>query len=133
MARGVDNHNRRHDVLQSFGKDLARRSGSKCELCTASGVSLEIFEVPPVKQEPDYENCLFICRECSSRIAAIKKTDTDHWRCLTDRIWSEIPAVKILSVMILRAISFRASWAGEVLDNVYLDDDEESRADAGLM
>ena len=133
MAKGIDNHNKRQDALKSFGKDLARRSGSKCELCGASGVSLEIFEVPPVRQDPDFENCIFICQACSSAIASIKKANTDHWRCLTDKVWSEIPAVKIISVMILRAISSRASWPDEVLDDVYLDDEEESRAAAGLM
>ncbi|HPS58294.1 MAG TPA: phnA protein [Spirochaetota bacterium] len=133
MAKGIDNHNKRQNDLKSFGKDLARRSGSKCELCSASGVSLEIFEVPPVKQEPDFEKCLFICQTCSSGIASIKKMNPDHWRCLTDKVWSETPSVKIVSVMILRAVNSRASWAGDVLDEVYLDDDEESWAAAGLL
>ena len=133
MAKGLDNYNQRNETLQSFGRDLVRRSGSKCELCEASGVSLEIFEVPPARKEPDFESCLFICRACSNAIASIKKMNTDHWRCLTDKVWSEIPAVKILAVMILRTISSRAPWADEVLDNVYLDDDEESRAAAGLV
>lgn len=133
MARGIDNHNKRQDTLKSFGKDLARRSGSKCELCAASGVSLQIFEVPPVKQEPDFDNCLFICQKCSDGITSIRKMNPEHWRCLTERVWSDIPAVKIVSVIILRAISPRASWAAEVLDDLYLDDEEESRAAAGLQ
>lgn len=133
MARGFDNHNKRQDVLKSFGRDLVRRSGSKCELCGSSGVSLEIFEVPPVKQEPDFESCVFICQVCSNGIDSIKKSNPDHWRCLTDKVWSGIPAVKILSVMILRAITPMAGWAGEILDDVYLDDEEVSRAEAGLV
>lgn len=133
MARGIDNFNKRQDILKSFGKDLARRSGSKCELCAASGVSLQIFEVPPVRQEPDFDNCLFICQTCSDGIVSIKKMNPDHWRCLTERVWSDIPAVKIISVMILREISARAAWAAEVLDDLYLDDEEDSRAAAGLM
>ena len=133
MGRGFDNHNKRKETLQSFGKDLARRSGSKCELCGAAGVSLDIFEVPPAKQEPEFEECVFICRNCSGGIDSLKKMNTDHWRCLTDKIWSEISAVKILSVMILRTISPRASWAEEVLDDLYLDEDEEARAAAGLL
>ncbi len=132
MARGIDNHNRRMEILSSFGKPLARRSGSKCELCGAAGVSLEIFEVPPVKAEPDQERCVFLCNICSGSIAAVRKKSTDHWRCLNEKVWSDIPAVKILSVMILREISGRQSWAGELLEDVYLDDDEETWAAAGL-
>ena len=41
--------------------------------------------------------------------------------------------MKIISVMILRTISPRASWAEEVLDDLYLDEDEEARAAAGLL
>ncbi len=133
MARGLDNHNQRQDILKSFGRDLARRSGSSCELCEASGVSLEIYEVPPVMHEPDFDSCLFICRACKEGIDAVKKSNPEQWRFLTGRIWSDITAVKILSVMILRAISSRATWAAEVLDDLYLDEDEERRAAAGLI
>ncbi len=31
-------------TLSSFGKDLARRARSKCELCESAGVPLSVFE-----------------------------------------------------------------------------------------
>ena len=132
MARGLDNYNKRQDELKSFGRDLARRSQSKCELCGAAGVHLEIFEVPPVKPEPDFDKCLFMCGTCAQALSSVKKRSTDHWRCLTERIWSDIPAVKIISVMILREISGREPWAAGLLEDLYLDEDEEKWASAGL-
>ncbi len=47
MAKGLDKHRERLEAVALFGKDLTRRSGSKCELCETSNVKLQIYEVPP--------------------------------------------------------------------------------------
>jgi len=133
MAKGLDNFKKRQDELKSFGKDLAKRSRSKCELCGAAGVHLDIFEVPPVHQEPDFDRCIFMCETCGSALGSIRKKSTEHWRCLTDKIWSGIPAVKVLSVMILKEISSREPWAAALLEEVYLDEEEEAWSSKGLF
>lgn len=129
MARGLDNYRNRMELISSFGKELTRRSGSSCELCGASGVSLSVFEVPPSKDEPDSSDCVFICGECREQLDNPKKFKATHWRCLTDRVWSEIPAVKILSVMILKKVSLAESWASGVIDDVYLSDEENEQVE----
>lgn len=129
MARGYDNYKSRVDLLSSFGKELTRRSGSSCELCGASGVSLTVFEVPPSKEEPSASDCVFICGECRGELDNPKKFRNTRWRCLTDRVWSEIPAVKLLSVMILRKVALAESWAAEVIEDVYLTDEESAQVE----
>jgi len=124
MARGYDNYKTRADLISSFGKELTRRSGSCCELCGASGVSLSVFEVPPVKEKPESSDCVFICGECRGQLDNPKKIRNTHWRCLTERVWSEIPAIKLLSVMILKKISSAENWAAEIIEEVYLTEEE---------
>lgn len=46
MTKGYEKNRERIAALNSLGKNLARRSGSKCELCFASKVPLYTVEVP---------------------------------------------------------------------------------------
>ncbi|HOP63614.1 MAG TPA: phnA protein [Spirochaetota bacterium] len=124
MARGYDNYKNRVDLISSFGRELTRRSGSSCELCGASGVSLSVYEVPPSREDPEPSDCVFICNDCREQLENPKKFKNTHWRSLADRVWSEIPAVKILSVMILKKISEKENWASEIIDEVYLSEEE---------
>jgi len=124
VARGYDNYKNRVDLISSFGRELTRRSGSSCELCGASGVSLSVYEVPPSREDPEPSDCVFICNDCREQLENPKKFKNTHWRSLADRVWSEIPAVKILSVMILKKISEKENWASEIIDEVYLSEEE---------
>lgn len=132
MAKGHDAHHQRIDTLASFGRELARRSGSKCELCRAAGVKLSVFEVPPAPEDPEAGKCLFLCGTCGEQIDNPKKFDPPHWRCLNETVWSEVPAVKVMAVRLLRRLAPGESWAGEILDEVYLDEDEEEWASKAL-
>ncbi len=125
MAKGYDQYKNRQSAISAFGKDLTRRSGSKCELCDTAGKSLEIFEVPPVPEEPDYDKCIFICELCSEQLANPKSFDYDHWRSLNQKVWSEIPAIQVMAVRILRSISESQDWAQNILEEVYLDPEIE--------
>ncbi len=131
MAKGYDNYKNRADLISSFGRELTRRSGSSCELCGTSGVSLSVFEVPPVKEEPASSDCVFICNECREQLDNPKRFRNTHWRCLTDRVWSEIPAVKLLSVMILKKVSLTESWASDIIEDVYLSVEESEQVEKG--
>jgi protein PhnA len=125
MAKGYEINKKRRDELSILGRELARRSGSKCELCLAAGVKLNVFELPPVSGNPDPGRCVFICDICSSGIANPLKIK-EHWHCLNESIWSEVRPVKLLSVILLKKISDQNSWAGSLLENIYIDwEDEE--------
>lgn len=125
MAKGYQQNKERLERLTSFGRDLARRSGSKCELCGAAGVKLLIYEVPPVPDEPDFDHCLFVCETCATQIENPKQLDVDHWRCLYETAWSEIPAVQVTAVRQLRQLAKQEPWAGDLLEQLYLSPEVE--------
>ncbi len=119
MSKGYDRHQKRLRSLSVFGKDLTRRSGGHCELCAASHIKLQVFEVPPVPVEPDIDHCIFICEVCQSQADSPKKMDINHWRCLNTSTWSTVPAVQVMAVILLNRLA-EESWAQDLLDQLYL-------------
>ena len=120
MAKGFQDHRNRLAALNYFGKDLARRSGSKCELCGAGG-PLQAYELPPAPAEPDFYRCAFLCGDCADAIGSPQRANAERWRCLNNSVWSEVPAVQALAVRLLRDLSKSEPWAAELLEQVYLD------------
>ena len=118
MARGKQEHEARTAVLNSFGKELARRAKSKCELCERGGERLAIFEVPPVTREPDLGRCLLLCGDC---LAA-----GEHWRFLAEQAWSGNLMVQVMAVRLLRRQGAAQHWAREALDGLFLDEEVDS-------
>ncbi len=94
MAKGYDLAREREAKLNLFGKNLARRSKSKCELCSCEGEKLNIYEVKPIEEEPNYERTLLLCKNCISKMKNINNLDEYNYRFLNESIWSEIPIVK---------------------------------------
>lgn len=119
MARGRDEHLARQGQLNALGKVLARRAKSVCELCEASE-SLQVVEVPPVEDEPQAEKCVLLCSHCQSQLDPEAKLDVQHWFCLHQSIWSDVPAVQVLAWRLLQRLASE-SWAQELLEQVYLD------------
>ncbi|WP_257253163.1 MULTISPECIES: phnA protein [unclassified Endozoicomonas] len=132
MAKGLLKHQERQAALNLLGKDLARRASSKCELCEAAGVPLNIWEVAPVPEEPDFEHCLMTCDICGEQLSLFErkpaKMNVDHWRCLGKSVWSQVPAAQVMSVRVLRQISGQYPWAAEILEHVFLEPETESWA-----
>lgn len=52
----------------------------------------------------------------------IDTADVNHWRCLNESIWSEIPAVKVVSWRMLHKLK-HFDWVPDLLDIAYLDDE----------
>lgn len=128
MGKGYEENQRRLAELQSFGKDLARRAKSTCELSLAKGVPLKIYEVPPVPGEPDYERCLLLSE---ATIAALEKPSllvADDWRHLGELIWSELPLQQVMSYRILKYLAKEHDWCAQILEDAYLDDDVTEEA-----
>ncbi|PON19128.1 phnA protein [Candidatus Entotheonella serta] len=124
MAKGFDKHRERLEALELFGKDLTRRAASKCELCETYNVKLQIHEVPPVPAEPELESCIFICNVCKDDIEKLgrksaKDLDRDHWRCLNTSAWSEVPAVQVMAVYLLKQLG-DTNWASDLIDSLYV-------------
>lgn len=127
MARGREAHEDRLQQLSSFGKELARRSKSRCELCGES-TSLAIYEVPPVS-EPDLSHCVMLCQTCRDQLAQLDQPqhlDANHWLCLNESAWSEVPAVQVLAWRLLNKLS--EGWSQDLLDQLYLEPEVQAWA-----
>ncbi len=127
MSRGYDEHRERMEAVARLGRGLARRAGSRCELCQASGTRLAPYAVPPVPAEPDLEKTAFLCETCLEGVAGKGSVDAHHWRCLQESVWSEVPAVQVSAVRKLREIAEDPDvfWARECLESLYLEPDIE--------
>lgn len=126
MSTGFQGKFHRQNLLSRLAKDLVRRSRSKCELCDKSGAKLEIYELPPFGDEPYVDGCVFVCESCFKQITQPKKMVPSYWRCLNNAIWSEVPAVQVLSVrMLRRLVAAGQHWAKELLEHAYLEPDLE--------
>lgn len=119
MARGRDEHEARKNELNSFGKDLARRCKSSCELCSEN-TSLTIYEIPPVN-DPDIDKCLMLCEECHQQVSGTTKVNPNHWHCLNDSAWSELPAIQVVVWRILKELNSHL-WAQDLAEQLYLDE-----------
>lgn len=107
---------------------LMQRCDSKCELC-GSDSNLAVYEVPPVTN-PGPDNSIMICDVCLAQIENPESVNLNHWRCLNDSMWSQVPAVQVMAWRMLTRLSAEG-WPQELLDMLYLDDElmEWAKAD----
>ncbi|MCW8826413.1 MAG: PhnA domain-containing protein [Gammaproteobacteria bacterium] len=106
---------------------LHKRSESRCELCGATE-SLASYEVPP-NSSGTADDSLLICNTCRDQIENPDDVDLNHWRCLNDSMWSQIPAVQVVAWRMLTRLSSEG-WPQELLDMLYLDDETLKWAEA---
>ena len=104
----------------SLLEELKGRSRSKCELCGKTD-NLKIYEVPPVSTG-GVDGSLLACETCIHQIEDPETTDTNHWRCLNDNMWSEYRAVQVVAWRMLSRLKDQG-WPQDLLDMLYLDDD----------
>ncbi|TDQ08208.1 PhnA domain-containing protein [Pedobacter metabolipauper] len=109
-------------------EQLIQRSGNKCELCQ-SEEALTVYEVPPQSVSTD-ENTILICETCLSQIEKRTEMNSNHWRCLSSCMWSEIPGVQVISWRMLNRLN-NENWASDNLDMMYIDDERLAWAKAG--
>lgn len=108
---------------------LLQRCDSKCELCSSDS-NLDMYQVPP-EATNDAEKCVMICANCRDQIEQPDTIDANHWRCLNDSMWSQVPAVQVMAYRQLKQLSSAGeSWANDLLDMLYLEDDVKAWADS---
>lgn len=99
---------------------LKDRSESKCELCTSTD-KLEVYEVPP-SSKGAADDSILICNTCREQIENPEKVDVNHWRCLNDSMWSQVPAVQVMAWRLLTRLRSEG-WPEDLLDMLYLEED----------
>ncbi|MDX8408438.1 MAG: PhnA domain-containing protein [Mariprofundales bacterium] len=112
----------------SIENALRTRSESKCELCAAAD-PLSVYEIPPNADGAD--SCVLLCATCHSQIDHPEQVDANHWRCLNDSMWSQVPAVQVMAWRMLTRLR-REGWTQDLLDMLYLDDETLAWAKAGV-
>ncbi len=104
----------------SLLQDLEQRSGKQCELCS-SKTNLSIYEVKPVSTG-GLDGSLLACETCVEQIDNPEATDSNHWRCLNDSMWSEFQAVQVMAWRMLSRLK-NEGWPQDLLDMLYLEDE----------
>lgn len=111
----------------SIGKELHNRSQSKCELCSATE-ALSVYAIPP-DSDNTAEQSVLLCATCKEQIENPESIDINHWRCLNDSMWSQVPAVQVMAWRMLTRLSSEG-WPQDLLDMLYLDEDTLTWAQA---
>ncbi len=104
----------------SLERELKKRSNKVCELCS-SDENLQVYIVPPSKDE-NLENSFMACKTCIHQIENPEATDTNHWRCLNDCMWSEHKPVQVVAWRMLSRLR-KEGWPQDLLDMMYLDEE----------
>lgn len=115
----------------SIEATLTTRCESKCELCSAAS-PLSPFVVSP-NTLLTVDHAVMLCDNCKGQIDESITTDVNHWRCLNDSMWSQVPPVQVLAWRQLKRLSSTGeTWAHELLDMMYLDDETKKWAEIGM-
>lgn len=99
---------------------LGERSGGQCELCKSTN-GLGVYELPP-DTGMAADTSILVCAKCLAQLEKKEQLDSEHWRCLTESMWSEIPAVQVVAWRMLNRLRGE-SWASENLDMLYLSEE----------
>jgi len=106
----------------SVKDELMTRANGACELCGATD-DLQVYEVPP--SDGSAEQSVLLCGTCLEQIQDPDKIDANHWRCLNECMWSEVPAVKVVAYRMLKRLGEQ-----DLLEMLYLEPEVQEWADA---
>ena len=104
----------------SIEQVLKNRGNNECELCKSTK-DLSVYHVPPIASSTT-DNCILVCQTCKSQLEKKAELDSKHWQCLNESMWSEVPAVQVVSWRMLNRFKSE-SWAADKIDMMYLDDE----------
>ena len=115
MAKGRQKHQARLDAINQLGKDLARRAGRACELCS-SREGCRTYDLEPEKK-PELSTLILLCASCTDRVERPGQTPPDHLRFVANHCWSDVAPVQTMVQRLLEPIRSE-DWAGEALENL---------------
>lgn len=112
----------------SINPTLLERANNACELCTATN-DLNAYNVTPDEGSPTNVTVV-LCTTCQAQVEG-GALSSDHLQCLSTSMWSTEPAVQVLAWRLLSRLSGE-SWASELLDMMYLEDEMKTWAESDL-
>lgn len=111
-------------------KELILRSDNKCEICGAQEGLAEF--VVPSRSGENNDEVVVCCQTCKSQLEDDEKIDPNHWRCLNDSMWSEVPGVKVIAYRMLNKLKGKG-WPVDLLEMMYIEDDLLAWAKEGMV
>ncbi len=109
--------------------DLEERADHACELC-GSKQNPKAYTVSP-KSGEQLDEIISACETCISQLDGEEDINPDHWRCLNDSVWSQVPAVQVMAYRMLSRLS-ETDWAADLQGMMYMDDDTMEWAQMNL-
>jgi len=94
-----------------------------CELCGSSEGVSELAVPQGVEGE---DGAIFACANCKTQIES-GELDETHFNCLNDSMWSEVPAVKVMSAILLNKLGRQ-----DLLEMMYFEEAEQAWFDKAL-
>lgn len=98
-----------------------------CPLC-ASTDDLAPWHVAPARAGA---STLQLCGACRAQLDGAEPLDPRHWNGLRETIWSDVPALQVVSWRLLKRLS-DVPWARDLMEQAYLDDEVLAWAQEGL-
>ena len=118
--------------MTTLEKTLHQRAGSQCEICGNADTNLVAYSIPSSPSD-GLEAHILLCESHARQLTGEDELQPAQWRTLSDSIWSEVDAVKVVSYRTLHRLHHAGeSWARDLLEMSYLDDDVQAWADRGL-
>lgn len=108
-------------------EEVLNRSGNKCELCSNTG-SIQVYTVAP-KSGVHLEEVIGLCKACNEHLGNETEINPNHWRCLSESMWSDVPAIQVVTWRILNSLKHEG-WPSDLLDMLFLDDGIKSWAES---
>lgn len=96
-----------------------------CALCQSND-AVSPFGVP---RDGVYSN-VNLCAVCSAQQTGAP--DPNHWRCLSNSMWSEDAATQVLAYRMLSRLESE-DWARDLKDMLYLDEETLAWAESGVI
>jgi len=94
-----------------------------CELC-GNSEDVNVLELPISDGSEDQS--IYICANCKGQIQS-DALDETHFNCLNDAMWSETPAVKVMSYILWNKLGRQ-----DQIEMMYLEADELKLAQAAI-
>lgn len=104
--------------MKRVEKLLLQNTASNCELCN-SEINLSFYEVSGAPNGMD--DSVLTCQICKNQLDGTDTMDSNHWRCLNESMWSEVPAVQVLAWRVLNQLKHEV-WPIDLFEMLYLDD-----------
>jgi len=122
----VQKSTKQSETMAKPSRELLKRADNKCELCSGSE-SLDVYDVTPKSDE------IVICATCIEQLSDVSKVEANHWRCLNESMWSEVPAVQVVAYRMLHQLKSENPWALDLMDMLYLGEETLEWAKTGIV